>query len=189
MADPQHTPHMSALDNFTVVLYRIGLGILSVATALFIGEYFLKTPLLQQHYFSVFAIGTALASANVHLYDVRFRWFIPFMGWMGCMLLAVASGMPDPTTPASHVVKTGALGFFYAGAGMFAVKEQFCFKIPGLQSVPLFLAASVLCRFFHLPMLEVALLIPAAVLLLILSIAKWRMPLHFDVGDKSKYTM
>lgn len=188
MADPQHTPQMTALDNFTVALYRSGLVILSLSTLLFIIESLFNTPLLQQYYLSVFAVGAALASANVHIYDVRFRWLLPFMAWLGFMLLAVSFGIPTESTT-KHILTTGALGFFYAGAGMFAVKEQFCFKIPGLQTVPLFLAASVLCRFFHLSMVEVVLLIPASVLLLVLSVAKWRMPLHFDVGDKTKYNM
>lgn len=188
MADPQHKPQMTGLDNLTVVLYRIGLVILSISTALFIVESFLHVAILKQYYLSAFAVGTALASANVHLYDVRFRWFIPFMSWLGFMLLAIAFGITSDTAT-KHIISTGALGFFYAGAGMFAVKEQFCFKIPGLQTVPLLLAASIMCRFFHANLFEVIILIPASVLLLVLSVAKWRMPLHFDVGDKSKYNM
>lgn len=189
MADPQHTPEMTVLDNSTVILYRIGIMLMAISAVLYIVENLTNTPILQQFYLAVFAIGAALSSANVHLYDVRFRWFIPFMGWMGFMLLAIAYALPEDGAISKHFIETGALGFFYAGAAMFAVKEQFCFKIPGLQTVPLFLVASIGCRFFHLQMLEVIILIPAAVLLFILSIAKWKMPLHFDIGDKTKYNM
>lgn len=189
MADPQHTPHMSTLDNFTVILYRIGLLTMAVSTLLFIIEKLSHTPLLQQFYLPTFAIGAALSSGNVHLYDVRFRWFIPLMSWLGFIFLAVSYGIKSETSSLSHIMETGSLGFFYAGAGMFAVKEQFCFKIPGLQTVPFLLAASIGCRFFHMEMFESIILIPASILLLILSIAKWKMPLHFDVGDKTKYTM
>lgn len=189
MADPQHTPKMSSLDNFTVVLYRIGLMIMAISSALFIAENLLSTPLLNQFYLPVFAIGAALSSANVHIYDVRFRWLIPLMSWLGFIFLAISYGVKAETGTAPHIIETGSLGFFYAAAGMFAIKEQFCFKIPGLQTVPFFLAASVGCRFFHLELFETIIIIPASILLLILSISKWRMPLHFDVGDKSKYSM
>lgn len=189
MADPQHTPHMSALDNFTVVLYRIGLLIMAISSAIFVVEQLMHYPLLEQFYLPTFAIGTALSSGNVHLYDVRFRWFIPFVAWLGFMLLAITYGYKPETGKLHYILETGSLGFFYASAGMFAVKEQFCFKIPGLQTVPFLLAISIGCRFFHLNMFESIILIPASVLLIILSIVKWKMPLHFDVGDKTKYTL
>ncbi|MCI5132109.1 MAG: hypothetical protein D3904_11445, partial [Candidatus Electrothrix sp. EH2] len=69
------------------------------------------------------------------------------------------------------------------------LKETFCFRIIGLPLVPLFLCCSVLNRLFGFFFVEPYFLLPAAFLLTWLCIAKWRMPLHFDIGDKSLYSL
>ncbi len=187
MATPEHTPKMEPLDNMTVVLYRTGLTVTALATLLYSFERIIGLEILGVFYLPFFAVGVALASADVHLYDPRFRWLIPFMGWVGFMLLSFAYALKGAGSV--YILETLSLGFFYLATAMFAVKESFCFQIKGLNLVPFLLLGAVLCRLFRFTALEAYVLIPAAFLLTWLVIAKWRMPLHFDVGDKSRYVL
>lgn len=189
MATPEHTPEMKPLDNLTVVLYRTGLSIAALAALIYSIERILGFRLLGDFYLSCFACGIALASADVHLYDPRFRWFIPLMSWIGFMLLAFAYSLKGSGSPAEHVLEAVSLGFFYIGASMFAVKESFCFKITGLNLVPLLLCGTAFSRLLKAPGIEPYFLLPAAFLFTWMVVAKWRMPLHFDVGDKSYYVL
>ena len=186
MATPEHTPEMSSLDNMTVALYRTGLTIVALAALIYSIERIFDVRILGVFYLPVFALGIALASANVHLYDPRFRWLMPFMSWIGFIILAFAYTLKN-SGPTGDILANLSLVFFYIGASMFAVKESLCFQITGLPTVPLFLCGSALSRLFDFAAAEPYFLLPAALLLTWLVIAKWRMPLHFDVGDKSMY--
>ncbi|MCI5141082.1 MAG: hypothetical protein D3909_05005, partial [Candidatus Electrothrix sp. ATG1] len=186
MSTPEHIPEMNSLDNMTVALYRTGLTIAAVSALIYCIERIIGVQILGIFYLPVFATGIALASANVHLYDPKFRWFIPFVSWVGFMILAFAYTLKN-SGPTGDILANLSLGFFYVGASMFAVKESFCFRIIGLPLVPLFLCASALSRLFGPSSAEPYFLLPAALLLTWLVIAKWRMPLHFDIGDKSLY--
>ena len=187
MATPEHTPEMNSLDNMTVALYRTGLSIAAVAALIYSIERVSGMQLLGVFYLPLFAAGIALASANVHLYDPKFRWFFPFVSWIGFIILAFAYALKG-ISPISAPLADVSLGFLYAGAGMFALKESLCFRIIGLPLVPLFLCCSILNRLLSASSnAEPYFLLPAAVLLTWLCVAKWRMPLHFDIGDKSLY--
>uniref|UniRef100_UPI004057B577 DUF2301 domain-containing membrane protein n=1 Tax=Candidatus Electrothrix sp. TaxID=2170559 RepID=UPI004057B577 len=189
MATPEHTPEMNSLDNMTVALYRTGLTIAAVAALIYSIERIIGVQILGVFYLPVFAAGIALASANVHLYDPKFRWLFPVVSWIGFIILAFAYVLKG-TTPVATTLADLSLGFFYAGAGMFALKETFCFRIIGLPLVPLFLCGSVFDRLLSATSTaEPYFLLPAAGLLTWLCVAKWRMPLHFDIGDKSFYSL
>ncbi|MCI5149251.1 MAG: hypothetical protein D3916_07680 [Candidatus Electrothrix sp. MAN1_4] len=188
MAHPKHTPNMTSLDNMTVALYRTGLTIAAVTSLVYSIERILGIQILGVFYLPVFAAGIALASANIHLYDSRFRWFFPFVGWIGFVILTFAYTLKG-ATPFASTLADLSLGFFYVGAGMFALKESFCFRIIGLPLVPFFLCASIFNRLLGFSSAEVYFLLPAGCLMTWLCIAKWRMPLHFDIGDKSLYSL
>lgn len=187
MATPDHKPEMEPLDTLTVILYRSGLSVFAVSTALEAAELLAGLPILGKWHLPAAAAGAALASANIHLYDPKFRWFFPLMSWLGLIVLAFA--MPVQSSALKEKLSIVSLAFLYAGAGMFAVKEHFCFRIPGLPFVPLLLAGSVLLRWTDLAAAEGMLLAAAALLYLWLAVAKWTMPLHFDIGDKSLYKL
>jgi uncharacterized integral membrane protein len=55
--------------------------------------------------------------------------------------------------------------------------------------VPLLLCGTALSRLLKAPLVEPYFLLPAAFLFTWMAVAKWRMPLHFDVGDKSYYVL
>ncbi|CAK8724429.1 Putative integral membrane protein [Candidatus Electronema aureum] len=187
MANPEHTPEMASLDRLTVVLYRSGLSLFALSSALEAAELLSGVSILGRWHLPLTAAGAAIASANIHLYDPRFRWFFPLMSWLGLIVLAFT--LPVQSPEIAKQLSVFSLAFFYAGAGMFAVKEYFCFRIPGLQLMPLLLAGAVLLRWSGLAAAEGTFLAVAALLYLWLAWAKWRMPLHFDIGDKSMYTM
>ena len=169
------------MDRLTVSLYRMGLSIFSLGILLRAVEALSSSILLGDGFFAVIVVGAALASANIHLYDPTFRWLVPATSWLGVIVLAVAWSAAAPNL--EHV----SVGFFFASMGMMAVKEQFCFKIPGLMLVPFLLLAAWVLMALDLDRLAGFPLLVAGILYLIMVIAKWRMPLHFDIGDKSYY--
>lgn len=185
MATPEHTPEMNSLDKMTVALYRTGLTVAAVTALVYSIERIIGIQILGVFYLPVFATGIALASANVHLYDPKFRWLFPFVSWIAFVILAFAYALKEATF--ADTLAQISLGFFYVSAGMFAVKESLCFRIIGLPLVPLFLCCSILSSLFGFSTAEPYFLLPAAFLLTWLCGAKWRMPLHFDIGDKSRY--
>ena len=186
MANPEYKPEMTSLDNMTVALYRTGLTIASVTSLIYSIERITGLQVLGVFYLPVFAAGIALSSANIHLYDPRFRWFFPLVGWLGFVILSFAYTL-KVTTPFASTLADLSLGFFYAGAGMFALKESFCFRVIGLPLVPFLLCGSIFNRLLDFSSAEIYFLLPAAGLMTWLCIAKWGMPLHFDIGDKSLY--
>ncbi|MDB1126205.1 DUF2301 domain-containing membrane protein [Vibrio algarum] len=71
--------------------------------------------------------------------------------------------------------------------GGLCFKEYFCFKVPGLPFQPLLLAALWFCLQIDADLASKILATLSSLLFLVVSIAKWRMPRHFDIGDKTKY--
>ena len=183
MADPHHVPVLDSFDQFTVRLYRTGLSLaaggLAWATVALIAG---RSPVWA---WMCVVLGTALAVLNVHLYDKRVRWVIQTAAWTGALLQLVAAG-PVPEVVAHWAFHAG-LGFFFVSLSGFALKEQFCFRLPALRLVPLLLATSLLPLVAGVPQAAGVLVGLAALIYVALAVAKVRMPLHFDVGDKSKY--
>lgn len=185
MATPDHIPSMEPLDRLTVALYRSGLSLFALVSALEAAELLTGVSILGEWHLPLTAAAAATASANIHLYDPRFRWFFPLMSWIGLLLLAFSLPVQSPETVRQLSILS--LAFFYAGAAMFGVKEYFCFRIPGLPLLPLLLGAAVLLRWGGMERAEGAFLAAAALFYAWLATAKWKMPLHFDIGDKGMY--
>lgn len=192
MANPEHTPTMDRFDNMTVVLYRIGiticaltlliggLGRLVSIPALLINEpwppWMLKTdPLL--------IVGIALAVSNVHLYAKTFRWVFSITAWLGAVLLITAPG----TGSSARTMACAGLGCLFVTLSAFALKERFCFRIPGLRMVPFLLAIATFANLANATDAAGITMGLSGLILSLLAVQKWRMPLHFDVGDKSAY--
>ena len=185
MASPHHVPDMEPLDRLTVALYRSGLSLFALVTLLKAAELLSGAGILGAWHLPLLAAAAATASANIHLYDPRFRWLFPLMSWIGCVLLGFS--LTAQAAAVKEAVALLSLAFFYAGASMFAVKEYFCFRIPGLPLMPLLLGAAALLRWGGMEAAEGGFLAAAGLLYAWLAVAKWRMPLHFDIGDKSAY--
>lgn len=179
MANPEHVPDLDGFDRLTVRLYRSGLCIAAVGVALLAGLSALQLPTGPAQ--MVVLAGVLLSVADMHLYDKRVRWVIGTSGQLGAVGLAVGA------TFGVELLQLAGLGFVFVALSGFALKERFCFKIPGLRAVPLGLAAGLVPLVFHWPWGAAGLYAVASLPLLVLCVAKWRMPLHFDVGNKAAY--
>jgi uncharacterized integral membrane protein len=192
MANPEHTPTMDSFDNLTVVLYRIGISI--CAMTLLIGAIGRAMPApslslanpwapwaLKTDLFLI--VGIALSVTNVHLYAKVFRWIFSVSAWLGAVLLIIAPGTGD----AARVVACAGLGFLFVTLSAFALKERLCFRIPGLRLVPFLLAVATFANLANATDAVAITMGLSGLILSLLAFQKWRMPLHFDVGDKSAY--
>lgn len=166
MADPHIKSPMDFLDKLTVIIYRSGFVLATFATALL--------PFQPEYGKLGIYLAAICCASSLHIYLKNFRLLLQMATWIGlaCYLL----GFPML-----------ALGGALLTLGGLSFKEYFCFRIIGLNFQPIFVALLWLALVFnHLLAIQILSAI-IALLLAILSIQKWRMPLHFDIGDKAKY--
>lgn len=182
MADPQHQEPLDGFDILTVRLYRAGL-VGQALTLLIVGILGLTSgaPLWCWALYSAFV---ALTAWNMHLYMKTFRWIMQGASWIGLTLLVLGHFEGAMTSP---LVGWAGIGFLFVSSSAWALKERYCFAIVGMRAVPLFLAGSLLGVFGQGQQPWAIPLLIAGGLMTMLSVAKLRMPLHFDIGDKSKY--
>lgn len=166
MADPHIKSPMDFWDYLTVIVYRSGFVLATLM--LFLLPYY--TSMVQ---LGLLVAGTMLAS-SLHLYAKTFRLIFQFSAWLG--LLFYIFNFP-----------LLALGVMLLVIGGLSYKEYFCFRVFGLNFQPILMV--ILWIAFALGWIVVVqiLSVTCGLLLLVLSIQKWRMPLHFDIGDKTKY--
>ncbi|KLV07857.1 MULTISPECIES: DUF2301 domain-containing membrane protein [Photobacterium] len=167
MADPQIQCQLDAIDKLTVILYRsaltAGSGLMSVAAW---ENDFAATGLI---------MAALIATTTVHIYDKRFRWLI-----LGSALFATLWQLSGLWAP----LGLGAALFAFSAL---AVKEYYCFKLKVLLITPLVLAGFWAGLVLSIPQLMIACSMAGAILLAVAAFSKWRMPLHYDIGDKSRY--
>ena len=166
MADPHIKSPMDFLDNLTVIIYRSGFVI--AALAILAISWYPDLPL------TFILIAATCCASSLHIYLKSFRLLFQFATWIG--LLFYINHYPAL-----------ALGGALLTLGGLCFKEYFCFRVPFLNLQPIFVA----CLWFSWVLNNLIALrifsIISGVLLLVLAIQKWRMPLHFDIGDKTKY--
>jgi len=195
MADPQHVPKLDSFDELTVKLYRLGLllmtsGLLAMsmvqAVMLYSGEPATGQvdTLLEAGPTVLICMGMGLSVASMHLYDKRIRWIIRTTSWLGVVLLLTSAALGGEF---EHFVHALGLGFVFVSASAFALKEQFCFQLKALRLVPVFLGISAFALWLEVVVLSAPLLGLTGLIYARLALAKATMPLHFDIGDKSKY--
>ena len=185
MADPQHVATLDGLDVLTVRLYRTGVSVAALALiALGAVELWGLDGGARQAATWALGVGTAVAVADLHLYDKRIRWFEGVLGWAGLGLSWLGALVPGV---AGHTIATAGLGFVFAAMSGIALKEQFCFRIPFLRLVPLILAPSLIPVLLHNDTIAGAMHVVGGALFALLAGAKAAQPLHFDIGDKRHY--
>lgn len=180
MADPHHQEVLDGFDRATVTLYRSGIGVAAVGLGVHAAS--LATGAALPGRWLVLA-GVAAIAADLHLYDKRIRWVFGAAAWTGVVLGA----LPAPGGWLGELLGDAGLGFLYVTLSGVALKEQFCFRLPLMQAVPVLLASSLVPLVLGAALPAAALSAGAALLLGTLALAKWRMPLHFDIGDRSRY--
>lgn len=167
MADPHIKSPMDWHDHLTVVIYRLGFTLSFPVIALLPWQ--LDFPIQ-----NLVFLCAAMCASSLHIYMKSFRLLLQMATWVGLVLAILGWPMIG-------------LGGAFITLGGLCFKEYFCFKIPGLPLQPLLLAALWFCLQFEWLTEAKVIAAIAALLFLIVSIAKWRMPRHFDIGDKSKY--
>lgn len=176
MANPEIESELDGIDRLSVCLYRLGLSLTALlllcrGASLLIGQDFLSPA----NWLAAQAVACGVCGLCLHVYDKRIRFLLQGLGW-GALLLSVG-GAPD-------VLVLGAALATLAGL---AFKEQFCFAIPGIRAVPLLLPLLWLLELAGIGWVAALVALVCGALLTLLALAKWRMPLHFDIGDKGRY--
>ncbi|MDV6250410.1 DUF2301 domain-containing membrane protein [Vibrio sp. EA2] len=181
MADTEHEEKLDFLDKLSVCLYRLGISVFSLSllglSALVFGWF----GGLGEYYRSVLVmigISAAFSAANIHIYSKTVRLAISWSSWIGLVLMLSDYDL-------SRVWLS--LGFVFVTFSGIALKESYCFKVPGLKFVPILLVVTTLAHYFDFLNVAAIAMLLAGIIMGYLSIAKWRMPLHFDIGNKAKY--
>lgn len=166
MADPHIQSPMDVWDNITVMIYRTGFIIAAFSVLLL--TWFPGVAEI------AILIAATCCASSLHIYLKHFRLTFQFATWLGlvCYILGW------------HEL---ALGGALVTLGGLCFKEYFCFRVPLLNLQPIFVAILWFAWVFEGGILTRILSIVVGVLLLLLAIQKFRMPLHFDIGDKTKY--
>jgi uncharacterized integral membrane protein len=191
MANPEHVPVLDSFDRMTVALYRSGLVAASACLLAVAVLYTLKSvgvwvptwagPLS----LALTSLCVMVCAVNLHLYVKQVRWLMAGAAPLGLALQVVALAIAE--VPGAHVLETAGLGFVFVTLSGIALKERFCFRIPGLPLVPVTLALGLIPLLVDWPPGVAACYGFAGLVVGWLSIAKWGQPLHFDVGDKAAY--
>lgn len=166
MADPHIQSPMDFWDYLTVSIYRSGFVLATVMMLLL--------PYAAEIAQQGFLIAGVMLASSVHLYLKPYRYVFQFAVWIG--LLCQIFGLP--------LLAFGAMLFVIGGL---SYKEYFCFRVFALNLQPIFFAVLWFALLFNITWLSSLLCFITGLLILLLSIQKWRMPLHFDIGDKTKY--
>ncbi|MBL4828404.1 MAG: hypothetical protein JKY55_00695 [Aliivibrio sp.] len=186
MANPEHVEVLDKLDELSVCVYRSGITLFAISLLLMavalsnhLGFVTLNIPEeMVPIITTLIGLSGAMCSANLHVYDKKIRMIITWSSCIGLVLLLLLAG----TT-----FQWIGLGFIFVTFSGIAVKEAFCFKVPGLRSMPWLLCLTVILMALNQHFVTIILLVISASVMLFLAVAKWRMPLHFDIGDKSNY--
>lgn len=179
MADPHHVAELTGFDRLTVRLYRTGLTLAAVglgATTAALAHEGSPGP----GPFVVWA-GVALATQNVHVYDPRFGWAFQTLAALG------TAGLLGGALADVGLLGHAGLGFLFAAHSGLGLKERLCFRVPGMRAMPGLLAAALVPLVLDQPLVAAGLLGAAALPATALAVLKLRQPLHYDIGDKTKY--
>lgn len=184
MANPEYQESLDFIDKLSVILYRLGISLFAftllcysgLMMAFLAGFTFIHD--WQKYAMLSLSIATALSAANIHVYNKIVRSIIAWSGWIGIVTLISTQSIPGQSI---------ALGFMFITFSGIALKESFCFRVTGLKLIPILLAVSTFSLFFQQDMFTTPLLFVSALILGYLSVAKWAMPLHFDIGIKANY--
>lgn len=191
MADPQVVEELDGLDRLTVRLYRLGIALAGITLILSEGMFLVGGDPL--HFLPLMALACALIASSMHLYDKKIRWILSGTTWSALMLYpAISQWLP-------YLWLYRAIeGLFYITLSGIALKERYCFKIPGLKGVPALLVVTVFSGglaqvwpevFGGFEWIHVLTGLTAGGLYAGMAVAKWQQPLHFDIGEKAKYQL
>ncbi|HDX0974648.1 TPA: DUF2301 domain-containing membrane protein [Pasteurella multocida] len=166
MADPHIQSLMDIWDYLTVILYRSGFVLAGIMTLLL--------PYKADIAHLGLLIAATLCASSLHIYMKSFRLILQLATWVA--LICQALGF-----------EALALGGALVTLGGLCYKEYFCFRVFLLNAQPFFVALLWSAVQLNSPLFTQVMSLIVALLFFVLAFKKWQMPLHFDIGDKSKY--
>ncbi len=179
MADPQHVATLTSWDVFSVRAYRtalmaVALSLLGVAAEAFVTV---------EPGLAVVAVFVSLQVAVwcLHVYDARFRRVFRGLAVLSALCCGLGWALD------LHLLVWAGLGWAFAALSGIGLKERLCFHVPGMQVLPVVLATSLVPLVLGIPEVSFVLLVIGSALAGNLALTKLRQPLHYDIGDKSKY--
>ncbi|OCH13987.1 DUF2301 domain-containing membrane protein [Aliivibrio fischeri] len=185
MTSIDHIEKLDALDKLSVVTYRTGITLFGITLIVFslaiaddIGFILIKNDYLMELALALFAVSSAMSAANLHVYDKKVRLIITWSAWIGLVLLITVD---------SEILAWLPIGFLCACFSGIALKESFCFKVIGLKAIPFLLCISILMLAIEVWLIAIICLFLSGIIFIFLAIQKWKMPLHFDIGNKANY--
>ncbi len=184
MANIEHVETLDSLDKVSVITYRLGITLFSFT--LFLSSLAIADDIalvlidgsLKEFAFISLALSAAMSAANLHVYDKKIRMIITWSAWIGLVLLILLDDSHFFWLP---------VGFLFITFSGIALKESFCFKVIGLKLIPFLLCIATLMLAMEVWLITLICLTLAGVIFLFLAIQKWKMPLHFDIGNKANY--
>lgn len=180
MADMQVKENLTLLDSMSIITYRAGMlcNVLSL-TALALQQ--LYYPLWYKHVLVWFAFSVFLQAANLHIYNKSVRMMLVTSAWLGVWLVSLS--FVNSGVLVAHV----SLACLLACCAGISYKESFCFSLTALKVNPILLIA-LYCSLILASSLYAAIFAGlSAALTAYMVYKKCRMPLYYDLGDRSKY--
>jgi len=203
MGDPNVVSDLTRTDKLSVFAYRTGIIIsaFSIAYAAFLLFEFMQKGAIPENNYSIlifwcFVGSVAVSVSFLHLYSQKILRGIRVFVIIGAALLIVRSivyGLEINSifTSAGFVGKLGVagLGFVMAGFSGIGAKEAFCFKLLEGYLYAILMAILVLLQLFNITSTDfrISMLMVIALLVVFFTIRKMMLPLHYDIGDKSRY--
>ncbi|MDP8162275.1 DUF2301 domain-containing membrane protein [Pasteurella skyensis] len=166
MADPHIKSPMDIWDTLTVIIYRSGFVLAGIMILLL--------PYQPQIAYLGILVSAIFCASSLHIYLKHFRLLLQFASWIA--LLCHILDLPALALGGALVTLRGL-----------AFKEYFCFKVPLLNLQPIFVAILWLCVQLDSALAIQIFSLIVGILFIVLAFQKWRMPLYFDIGDKTKY--
>lgn len=185
-------------DRFEVAVYRVGVGLAIAATgtgAVLLHRPDWASPSLVSTTLGLFVGGNLAAALFIHLYARPFRIFIRALGVVSAALLlaSLAAASRQEKHVWEFLLSTGlgslTLGSFGCVLAFVGVKEAFCFRLNEGYLAGMLIPLIPLLHAAGAPLSVIrALVTVAAGLLLLFAARKLFQPMHYDIGDKTKYT-
>ena len=204
MADPHIQSELTQFDKISIVLYRLGISLMSISMvsgALFF--LFSQKPILLEHrfisiVFVLFLVSVGMSSFFLHLYVRSILRFIQSSFLISLIVVLTIQWTQDQSYLLSLAQEKGLIGkistlgfgFLLLASSAIAAKEAFCFKLKEGYIYAFLTMGLFFPLLFFIPQnlkLILTIYIINALMLSLLAIRKLSMPLHYDIGDKSKY--
>ncbi|MDH4263147.1 MAG: DUF2301 domain-containing membrane protein [Spirochaetia bacterium] len=197
---------LTMYDKFSVFFYRMGIVISAMCILYAVYYFYLNTydKILPKYFYGayaiivfwIFVISVSTSVTFLHLYSKKVLNIIRAFSVIGALtliLLAVSGNLDYLALFESNgwrgKIGVIGLGFVLAGFSGIGAKEAFCFKLNEGYAYGIGLAILVILHLLGLLSPHFGFMFSTFIggLVLIFTIRKLFLPLHYDIGDKSRY--